>query len=194
MYMMRRRRSSRTAGSRPAAPAIPANSASPSATCLTPSRPIPPGDSRPSRHTVSKPDGTAYDVAETLTGPECSCPDFTVNRAGKSPCKHLKALAACRLIGGTTHPSRPTATTNGAPSTPAETVDPEALAYKAWGTPTGDFLASQMDRLAQLIRFTSAPDGEEHEARMAVMEDAVREEAFNRGYGERHGPRGSELV
>ena len=43
---------------------------------------------------------------------------------------------------------------NGRPTTLAELVDHEALAYRAWGTPEGDFLARQMERLAQLVRWT----------------------------------------
>ena len=73
---------------------------------------------------------------------------------------------------------------DGEPMTLAELVSRESLAYRAWRTPEGDFLARQLDRLAQLIRFTQASDGEEHEARMDVMEECVREEAFNRGYAE----------
>ena len=79
------------------------------------------------------------------------------------------------------------------PLTLAEIVDHEALAYREWHTPQGDFLARQMERLAQLIRFTGANDGEEHEARMDVMENDVREEAFNRGYYEGKQAARSEL-
>lgn len=37
-----------------------------------------------------------YDVALTLDGPECSCPDFTFHREGRDPagCKHCRTLAA----------------------------------------------------------------------------------------------------
>ena len=47
---------------------------------------------------------------------------------------------------------------NGQPRTLAEVVDHEAMGYRAWGTPTGDFLARQMERLAQLVRWTGADD------------------------------------
>jgi hypothetical protein len=70
------------------------------------------------------------------------------------------------------------------PRTLAEVVDHEAMAYRAWGTPTGAFLARQMERLAQLIRWTGATTPEEHEARMEVWDDDVREQWFDRGYQE----------
>ena len=73
---------------------------------------------------------------------------------------------------------------NGQPLTLAEVVDHEAMAYRARGTPTGEFLARQMERLAQLVRWTGASTPEEHEARMEVWDDEVREQWFDRGYQE----------
>lgn len=73
---------------------------------------------------------------------------------------------------------------NGEPTTLAEVVDHEARAYRAWGTPEGDFLARQMERLAQLVRWTGAKTPEEHEARMDVWDDEVREQWYDRGYHE----------
>src|SRR5262249_24526330 len=60
---------------------------------------------------------------------------------------------------------------NGQPLTLAEVVDHEAMAYRAWGTSAGEFLARQMERLAQLIHWTGASTPEEHEARMEVWDD-----------------------
>ena len=57
-----------------------------------------------------------------------------------------------------------------APRTLAETVDHEALAYRGWGTPEGNFLARQMERLAQLIRLTEAETPGEFEDRLEVYE------------------------
>lgn len=74
------------------------------------------------------------------------------------------------------------ATANGKPLTLAETVDHEALAYRAWGTPAGDFLARQMERLAQLVRWTGATTPEDHEARMEVWDDDLRRQWEDRGY------------
>jgi hypothetical protein len=71
-----------------------------------------------------------------------------------------------------------------APASLPELVDHEALAYRAWGTPEGDFLARQMERLAQLVRWTGANTPEEHEARMEVWDDEVRDQWFDRGYQE----------
>jgi hypothetical protein len=73
---------------------------------------------------------------------------------------------------------------NGQPRTLAEVVDHEAMGYRAWGTPTGEFLARQMERLAQLIRWTGASDPVEHEARMEVWDEEIREQWFDRGYQE----------
>ena len=73
---------------------------------------------------------------------------------------------------------------NGQPLTLAEVVDHEVMAYRAWGTPAGEFLARHMERLAQLIRWTGATTPEEHEARMEVWDDEVREQWYDRGYHE----------
>jgi hypothetical protein len=50
---------------------------------------------------LSKRDGTLYDVAETIFGPECDCPDFVYRRDGLDPdgCKHVRALVDHGLIG-----------------------------------------------------------------------------------------------
>src|SRR5262249_3973215 len=49
---------------------------------------------------LRKADGTTYDVARTVHGSECSCPDWIFNRDGKdvSGCKHIKAMKACGLL------------------------------------------------------------------------------------------------
>lgn len=73
---------------------------------------------------------------------------------------------------------------DGQPRTLAEIVDHEAMAYRAWGTPTGEFLARQMERLAQLVRWTGAATPEEHESRMEIWDDEVRDQWFDRGYQE----------
>jgi hypothetical protein len=73
---------------------------------------------------------------------------------------------------------------NGQPMALAEVVDHEAMAYRAWGTPAGEFLARHMERLAQLIRWTGAATPEEHEARMEVWDEEVREQWYDRGYHE----------
>ena len=71
---------------------------------------------------------------------------------------------------------------NGQPQTLAEIVDYEALGYRAWGTQAGDFLARQMERLAQLIRWTEASTPEDHEERMDVWDDQIRVNQYERGY------------
>jgi hypothetical protein len=49
---------------------------------------------------LSKPDGTAYDVALTCHGLICDCPDFIFHRDGIDPdgCKHIKAMVAYGLL------------------------------------------------------------------------------------------------
>jgi hypothetical protein len=76
------------------------------------------------------------------------------------------------------------ALTPDAPRSLAEVVDREVIAYRAWGTPSGDFLARQMERLAQLIRWTRASTPEEHETRMEIWDEEIREQWFDRGYHE----------
>jgi hypothetical protein len=76
----------------------------------------------------------------------------------------------------------PPADTNGRPTTLAELVDHEALAYRAWKTPEGDFLARQMERLAQLVRWTGAATPEDHEARMEVWDEQLRQQWEDRGH------------
>jgi hypothetical protein len=71
---------------------------------------------------------------------------------------------------------------NGQPMALAEVVDHEAMAYRAWGTPAGEFLAQQMERLAQLVRWTGGSTPQEHEARMEVWDEEVREQWYDRGY------------
>jgi hypothetical protein len=84
----------------------------------------------------------------------------------------------------TTNGQPRTVPANGQPMSLLEVVEHEALAYRAWHTPEGDFLASQMERLAQLIRWTGATTPEEHEARMDVWDETVREQWFERGMAE----------
>lgn len=49
---------------------------------------------------LQKPDGSAYDVAQTAFGPVCDCPDFVFRRDGLDPtgCKHVKGLTAYGLL------------------------------------------------------------------------------------------------
>lgn len=50
---------------------------------------------------LKKFDGTTYDVALTVHGLTCDCPDFAFHRDGIDPagCKHIKAMVACGLLG-----------------------------------------------------------------------------------------------
>jgi hypothetical protein len=86
------------------------------------------------------------------------------------------------VSGGAPAPAGPVAAIDGRPTTLAELVDHEALAYRAWGMPEGEFLARQMERLAQLVRWTGATTPEDHEARMEVWDDDLRQQWEDRGY------------
>ena len=72
--------------------------------------------------------------------------------------------------------------TNGQPVTMLEIVEHEAEGYRAWGTPEGEFLARQMDRLAQLIRWTGASAPEDHDSLMEVWDDEIRDRYWDIGY------------
>jgi hypothetical protein len=72
--------------------------------------------------------------------------------------------------------------TDGRPLSLAEAVDREAIAYREWGTPVGDLLARQLERLAQLIRWTGATTPEDYEARIEVWDDHLRRRWEDRGY------------
>ncbi len=75
-----------------------------------------------------------------------------------------------------------TAAIAAAPRTLAELVDHEALAYRGWGTTEGDFLARQMERLAQLIRLTEAETPGDFEDRLEVYECDLRAREYDRGF------------
>ncbi|WP_205678806.1 hypothetical protein [Aquisphaera insulae] len=152
-------------------------------------------------------DGTEYDVVQAETGIACECPDFVFHRAGIDPggCKHVKALVSCGLMESPldeqyeaeeiAHPRpRPLpgdavqvpatdrVAANGQPTTFLEIVEHEALGFRAWGTPVGGFLANQLDRVAQLIRWTGAESPEVHEDRMEVHDREFRDRLFDQGY------------
>jgi hypothetical protein len=78
------------------------------------------------------------------------------------------AAWAAREFGDHAEPAVAAVPANGEPAGLAEVVEHEALAFKAWGNPTGDFLAREMGRLAQLVRWTAASTPQEHEERMEV--------------------------
>jgi hypothetical protein len=73
---------------------------------------------------------------------------------------------------------------SGAPASLAERIDHEALAFHSEGTAEGEFLARQMERLAQLIRWSGATSPEDHEQRMEVWDEEVRRQHYDRGFAE----------
>lgn len=75
----------------------------------------------------------------------------------------------------------PVAPTNGQPQGLAESVEHEAIAYRSQGTEFGDFLAGQLERLAQLIRWTDADTPAEYLDRIEVWEENTKEHAYERG-------------
>ena len=58
------------------------------------------------------------------------------------------------------------------------------LRIAAWGTPIGDFLASHLERLGQLVRWTGGTTPAEHEDRMSFWDEEIRAKEFERGYSE----------
>ncbi|WP_435020356.1 hypothetical protein TA3x_001785 [Tundrisphaera sp. TA3] len=64
-------------------------------------RPIPPGDGSISRAFRLSRDGNIYDVAQTVHGPTCDCPDFIFRRDGLDPegCLHIRAMIAVGILG-----------------------------------------------------------------------------------------------
>jgi hypothetical protein len=89
---------------------------------------------------------------------------------------------ACQAFNGGLATS--TASLNGQPVTLAEYVDDEARSYRSQGTPEAAFLASQLERIAQLVRWTGASTPADHEARMEVWDEEIRVREFDRGYSE----------
>ena len=73
---------------------------------------------------------------------------------------------------------------NGEPSTLAEYVDDEARSYRCQGTPEGDFLAEQLERIAQLIAWTKATTPKEYADRLEIWDRTLADEAHQRGYSD----------
>lgn len=71
---------------------------------------------------------------------------------------------------------------NGQPTTFLEIVEHEAMGYKAWGTAVGSFLADQLGRIAQLIRWTGARTPEDHDERMEIYDRELRDRHYEQGY------------
>jgi hypothetical protein len=63
----------------------------------------------------------------------------------------------------------------------AEIVLDEARAFRARQTTEGRFLARQLERLAQLIRFSGAPTPREYEDRFEVFEADLLHAEYERG-------------
>jgi hypothetical protein len=66
----------------------------------------------------------------------------------------------------------------------AEQVEAEAARFRAQGSPLGAFLADELDRLGQLVRWTGATTPEEHRDRLATWESEIQQRHFDRGYAE----------
>src|SRR5689334_14072662 len=55
-----------------------------------------------------------------------------------------------------------------------ELIEREALGYRTWGNDVGEFLARQLEQLAQLVRWTQAPGPDEFEARLEAWDAEIR--------------------
>jgi hypothetical protein len=63
-------------------------------------------------------------------------------------------------------------------------VEAQAREYRSLGAPSARFVAEQLERTAQVIRFTGAETPEQFEDRVFANEQAVQEQHFERGYQE----------
>jgi hypothetical protein len=63
-------------------------------------------------------------------------------------------------------------------------VEAEIRRLRALGTGPARFVADQLDRTAQLLRFTGAETPDQFYSRIEANEESVREEHFERGYQE----------
>jgi hypothetical protein len=89
------------------------------------------------------------------------------------PCDLAGAEEALRRGG-------PAPIAGGAPSL-ADLVTAEADRLCRSPSPIAGFLADQLERVAQLVRWTGATTPEEHEARLEVWEESAREHAYEMG-------------
>jgi hypothetical protein len=71
---------------------------------------------------------------------------------------------------------------NGQPTTLLEIVEHEAMGYRAWGSAAGNFLADQLGRIAQLLRWTGARTPQDHEDRMELYDRELRDRYYDQGY------------
>jgi hypothetical protein len=71
---------------------------------------------------------------------------------------------------------------NGLPPTLAESVEHEAMAFRSRGTALGDFLATHLERLGQLLRWSGATTPAEHEERMDIWDSEVRARWYDQGW------------
>jgi hypothetical protein len=70
---------------------------------------------------------------------------------------------------------------NGQPTTLAEYVADEARSYRSQGTTEAAFIAEQLDRVEQLIAWTSATTPAEFRDRLEVWDRQIAEDHFERG-------------
>jgi len=94
----------------------------------------------------------------------------------------MSTLALPRPNGQHTPSTPGTIPANGQPTTLAEHIDHEAMAYRARNDDLGAFIADHLDRLAQLVRWTGAETPAAHEERMEVWDDEIRARCYDRGY------------
>jgi hypothetical protein len=63
-------------------------------------------------------------------------------------------------------------------------VEAQAREYRSLGAPSARFVTEQLERTAQLIRFTGAETPEQFADRVFANEESVKEAEFERGYQE----------
>ena len=73
---------------------------------------------------------------------------------------------------------------SGAPSSLAERVEHEAMAFEAQADEIGNFLAAYMRELAQMLRWTGATNPSDHIDRMEVWEKEIRDQWYDQGHAD----------
>ena len=63
-------------------------------------------------------------------------------------------------------------------------IEAQAREYRSLGAPSARFVAEQLERTAQLLKFTGAETPEQFADRVFANEEAVKEAEFERGYQE----------
>jgi hypothetical protein len=73
---------------------------------------------------------------------------------------------------------------NGMPTTLVQFLDDEAHGFRSRGTAEADFVATQIERIAQLARWCGATDPATYNERMDIWDAEVRARHYDRGWSD----------